>query len=399
MPAPRPAPRPHPLPDLARRRAGAAIAAALAGPASPGRARSDAAVLRTRHAALRVTELARGLQRPWSVVVLPDGRLLVSERPGRLRLVEHDGRLSVPLAGTPSVFARHEGGLLGLALSPGFARDRTLFLAYAEPAPAGARLAVARAEFDGTALRGTTTVFRQQPDAPGGRHLGGRLAFDREGMLFVTLGDRTPVEDRGPGRGRARDPSSHLGKIVRIRPEGGAAPGNPFAGRAGARPEGWSVGHRNVQGAAVHPDTGRLWATEHGPIGGDELNLVRAGGDHGWPVASRGHDGATGRPIGDGGDRDGLAAPLRSWPDTIAPSGLAFYRSDAIPGWSGGLLAGALAGRCLLRLELDGESVVGEERIPEPRGRRVRDVTAMPDGAVLVLLDEDDAPLLRLAPA
>jgi glucose/arabinose dehydrogenase len=399
MAAVRPAPTDRPAepppgparPD--RRRAGALLAATLAAPVLPVGAQpaSTPTTVRSARASLEVGEFARGLQHPWSLAFLPDGRMLVTERPGRLRLVEPDGRLSVPLAGVPTVLARGQGGLLGLVLSPAFATDRTLFLSYAEPTPAGGRTAVARAEFDGTGLRAVRTIFRQQPDASGANHWGGRMVFDRDGLLFVTLSDRFTLRDK------AQDLGTHLGKIVRIRPDGTVPPDNPFVGRAGALPEIWSYGHRNVQGAALHPSTGQLWTHEHGPQGGDELNVARAGRNYGWPVVTFGREYGTGFRIGEGTERAGMESPLLQWTPSIAPSGMAFYDADRIPGWKGQLLVGALAHRSLYRIELDGERVTGQERMLEGLGRRIRDVSVGPDGLVYLLTDEPEGAILRLA--
>jgi glucose/arabinose dehydrogenase len=374
----------------ARRRAGALVAALLAAPALPARAQAESRTVRTALATLEVAEFARGLQHPWGLAFLPEGRMLVTERPGRLRLVEPDGRLSAPLAGVPTVLAQGQGGLLGVVLSPAFATDRTLFLSYAERTPAGGRTAVARAEFDGSALREVRTIFRQQPDASGGNHWGGQMVFDRDGLLFVTLGDRFSLRDK------AQDLGTHLGKIVRIRPDGSVPPDNPFVGRAGALPEIWSYGHRNVQGAALHPSTGRLWTHEHGPQGGDELNVVLAGRNHGWPIVTFGREYGTGFRIGEGTEKAGMVPPLLQWTPSIAPSGMAFYGADRIPGWKGQLLVGALAYRSLYRIELDGERVVAQERMLEGIGRRIRDVRVGPDGLVYLLTDEPEGAILRL---
>lgn len=336
-----------------------------------------------------VITLAVGLEHPWGLAFLPDGRLLVSERPGRLRLVATDGSLSVPLAGTPAVAATGQGGLLDVALDPGFASNRWLYLSFSEPGEGGAGTAVFRARFDGTRLRDGTVIFRQQPKLSGGAHFGSRLVFDRAGHLFVTAGDRMNWPnvqrlDRGQG------------KLFRIWPDGRIPDDNPFVGRADAIASVWSYGHRNAQGAALHPDTGELWETEHGARGGDELNVVRAGRNYGWPVITHGVN-YNFLPIGSGESAlPGMEQPLHHWTPSIAPSGLAFYTSDRFPAWKGSLFVGALAHQKLVRLQLDGERVVHQEILLEGMGRRIRDVRQGPDGFLYLLTDEEDGRLLRV---
>jgi len=292
----------------------------------------------------------------------------------------------------PKVFAQGQGGLLDVAVSPAFASDRTVFLSFAEPADAGARTAVARAELDGDALRNLKVIFRQQPAAAGGNHWGSRIVIGRDGTLFVTLGDRYSLRDK------AQDLGTHLGKVVRIRPDGSVPPDNPFAGRPGALPEIWSFGHRNVQGAALHPASGALWTHEHGPQGGDEVNLTLAGRNYGWPVVTYGREYVTGFRIGEGSSKPGIEPPLWHWVPSIAPSGMAFYTGERFPGWKGSLLVGALRGQLLARLELDGDRVVAEERLLQGLGERIRDVRQGPDGLVYLLTDSADGRLLRLVP-
>jgi len=343
----------------------------------------------------RVTEIARGLAHPWSLAFLPDGRMLVTERPGRLRIIGRDGRASAPLAGVPAVFARGQGGLLDVVPGPGFARDGSLFLSFSEPADAGARTAVARAELvDGPtpALRGTRTIFAQRSAVSGGNHFGSRLVFARDGTLFVTLGDRFTQRDR------AQALDNHFGKIVRIGADGSVPRDNPFVGRPDALPEIHSYGHRNVQGAALHPVTGQLWTHEHGPQGGDEVNLERAGANYGWPVITYGREYVTGARIGEGAARADVVAPAWQWTPSIAPSGMAFCTSDRYAGWRGSLFVGSLKFRLLSRLELDGDAVVREERLLTDLGERVRDVRQGPDGLLYLLTDEADGRLLRLEP-
>lgn len=362
--------------------AGCAVAQAPAGPA----------VIATERVQVEVAEVARGLEFPWGLAFLPDGRMLVTERAGRLRIVGRDGTLSAPVDGVPAVRTGGQGGLLDVALSPAFAQDRTVFLSYAEPTDLGGRTAVVRGVLDGTTLREVRTIFRQSPDAPGGNHWGGRLVFARDGTLFVTLGDRFSLRDK------AQDLGTHLGKIVRIRPDGSVPEDNPFAKRAGALPEIWSYGHRNVQGAALHPSTGRLWTHEHGPQGGDELNVALAGRNYGWPVITYGREYVVGTRIGEGTEKAGVEAPLVQWTPSIAPSGMAFYTGERFPQWTGQLLVGALAFQSLYRIELDGEKVVRQERMLQPLGKRIRDVRVGPDGLVYLLTDSPDGAILRLSP-
>jgi glucose/arabinose dehydrogenase len=341
---------------------------------------------------LRVTEVARGLESPWALAFLPDGRLLVTERPGRMRIIETDGRVSEPVAGVPEVHARGQGGLLDVVIGPDFARDRVVVFSYAEPTVRGARTAVARARLDADGLRldDVRRIFAQDEDPSGNHHWGSRLVFGRDGRLFVTLGDRFHHRER------AQALDSHLGKVLRIEPDGGVPADNPLAGRADARGEIWSWGHRNVQGAALHPLTGELWTHEHGPQGGDEVNRTLAGRNYGWPEITYGREYVTGRKIGAGSERADVAAPVLQWTPSIAPSGMAFYTGDAFPKWQGNLFVGALKFQLLARLVLDGERVVHEERLLEGLGR-IRDVRQGPDGR-LWLLDESGGRVLRIDP-
>jgi glucose/arabinose dehydrogenase len=342
-----------------------------------------------------VETYASGLVSPWGLAFLPDGRLLVTERPGRMRIVGKDGRLSAPVAGVPEVYALGQGGLLDVALSPDLASSAAVFLSYSEPrAGGGAATSVARAKLalDGAGgrLEDVKVVFRQQPAASGGIHFGSRLAFAGDGNLFVTLGERGQ-------RDKAQDLSTHYGKVVRIRPDGAAPPDNPFVGRPGAQPEIWSYGHRNVQAAALHPVTGKLWTIEHGARGGDELNIPQPGRNYGWPVITYGRD-YSGAKIGEGTAKEGMEQPVYYWDPSIAPSGMAFYSGDLIPEWKGSLFVGALAGQALHRLVLDGESVVGEETLFADLGERIRDVRSGPDGALWLLTDNPRGRVLRVAP-
>lgn len=343
----------------------------------------------------RVVPVASGLEHPWSLAFLPDGRMLVTERPGRLRVISLSGRLSAPMEGVPKVAARGQGGLLDIVLSPNFQRDSTVFLSYAEPVDGGARTAVSRAEFvDGAtpALRNATRIFGQKEASSGGNHFGSRIVFARDGSMFITMGDRFSHRDR------VQQLDNHYGKIVRIRPDGSIPPDNPFVKREGALPDIWSYGHRNVQGATLNPATGELWICEHGPQGGDEVGIVRAGENHGWPVITYGREYVTGFTIGDGTERADVAAPLWQWTPSIAPSGLAFYMGERYPEWHGDVFAGALKFRLLSRLIVAGNRVIQEERLLQDLRQRVRDVRTANDGLIYLLTDESDGQLLRLEP-
>jgi len=338
-----------------------------------------------------VTTFASGLEHPWSLAFLPDGRMLVTERPGRLRLVAQDGALSEPLAGVPAVHAEGQGGLLDVVLDPRFAENSTIYLSYAEPGPDGTNgTAVARARLDGARLADLRVIFRQQPKIRSDHHFGSRLVFARDGNLFVTTGERNSERDK------AQDLGTHIGKIARIAPDGGVPADNPFAGREDALPEVWSYGHRNVQGAALHPVTGELWTHEHGPRGGDEINIARAGRNYGWPVITYGRE-YSGPAIGEGTAKEGMEQPAQYWVPSIGPSGMAFHDGHGYPAWQGQLFIGALAAAQLVRLAVEPDGMVlHEERIGI--GRRVRDVREGPDGALYLVTDEDAGEILRVVP-
>lgn len=357
--------------------------------AIPDLARAQDRLVQTSSGQVRIETIARGLVHPWGLAFLPDGRMLVTERPGRLRLVSQDGGVSAPLAGVPRVFARGQGGLLDVAIAPDFASSRWVYLSYAEPGPGGAGTAVARGRLGPTDLQDVQVIFRQVPKVDGANHFGSRLVFSRDGRLFVTLGDRFKFNP-------AQDLASYLGKIVRINPDGSVPADNPFARSQGARPEIWSYGHRNVQGAALHPTTGVLWVHEMGPRGGDELTIPQAGRNYGWPLVSWGRH-YDGRAIPSPSTRPDLAGSLRQWTPVIAPSGMTFYTGSLFLAWRGSLLIGGLVARGVVRLTLQGQQVTGEERIA--LGQRIRDVRQGPDGAVYVLTDEASGEILRLSPA
>ncbi|MDO1559175.1 PQQ-dependent sugar dehydrogenase [Brevundimonas sp. 2R-24] len=363
-------------------------------PAFPGQTRAPAV---SSDVQLESRTIASGLAHPWALAQLPDGRWLVTERPGRLRVVGADGALSAPVRGLPEIMARGQGGLLDIALSPDFESDRTLYWSYAEPREGGNGTAVARGRLseDLSRVEDVQVIFRALPSYSNAMHYGSRLVFDREGRLYVTLGERSDMATRS----QAQDLDSHFGKIVRINADGSVPTDNPFVNREGARPEVWSLGHRNVQGAALHPETGELWAIEHGARGGDEVNVVRAGRNYGWPVIAYGIE-YRGGAIGEGRTAaEGLEQPAYYFDPVIAPGGAAFYTGDLAPAWRGDLFISGLRTRALVRLVLEGERVVGEERLDVSGGQRVRDVQVGRDGALYIVTDEDDGRLIRVAPA
>ncbi len=367
-------------------------------PAAEPRAATGTAprVFDSERGAFAVNELVTGLQHPWSLAFLPDGAMLVTERPGRLRRITADGRVSAPIAGVPTVYAEGQAGLLDVAVSPAFSDDRAIFLAFCEPSLRGnvCGTAVARARLSGDALTDVRVIYRQEPKASAGTHVGGRLVFDRAGRLYVTHGDNRTTPEAAQQLDRLQ------GKLVRIHTDGTIPKDNPFVARAGARAEIWSWGHRNMQGAALHPGTGQVWTSEHGPMGGDELNLPQPGRNYGWPIATSGLD-YSGEPVPGsvGASAPGMEAPHHAWPKSPGLSGMLFYRGGAFPRWRGNLFLGALAAGELIRLELDGDRIVHEERLLGALGQRIRDVREGPDGAIYVLTDAEDGKLLRLAPA
>jgi glucose/arabinose dehydrogenase len=374
------------------RRAATFLATALAF-SMPIVVQADAPVAQTAQGPVRVVTVTEGLENPWGMAFLPDGRLLVTERPGRLRIVAKDGKLGGPLEGVPAVHAINQGGLLDVALDPGFASNRLVYLSYTEPRDGGNGTAVARGRLTDGGLADVEVIFRQQPTVKGGHHFGSRLVFARDGRLFVTLGDRFTE------RKRAQTLDSHLGKVVRIERDGKVPADNPFFGRKDALPEIWSYGHRNVQGAALHPATGELWTHEHGPRGGDELNRTLAGLNYGWPVVTYGVE-YSGAKISDSPTAPGIEPPVHHWVPSIATSGLLFYTGDRFPNWKGSAFVGGLASKQVARLEMDGNRVTSEERLFEGvLNERVRDVEQGPDGLIYLLTDEKKGRLLRIEPA
>jgi glucose/arabinose dehydrogenase len=365
----------------------ALLAASVASP--PGFAQAPAAPAGT-------AVVVRGLTDPWAMAFLPDGRMLITEKAGQLRIATPDGRLSAPLAGLPAVAATGQCGLLDVVLDPQFSENRRLFFTFAEPGPGGNSTAVGSARLVDDQLREVRTLFSQKPKVDSRHHCGSRIVVDRQGHLLVGLGDRFS------GKDEAQNPGNHIGKVVRLTAEGRVPADNPFVGRAGAAPEVFSLGHRNIQGGALHPVTGELWASEHGPQGGDEINVVEAGRNYGWPLVTFGRNYVVGTRIGETGPKAGFEQPLHHWaPTSIAPSGMAFLSSDRYqaryPDWKGSLFVGALRGQALVRLTVDGRRVTAEQRLLEGQAR-IRDVRQGPDGWLYVLTDGASGQVLRLLP-
>ncbi len=338
-----------------------------------------------------VTDYATGLEQPWGMAFLPDGQLLVTEKAGRLQRVNKAGQLT-EIMGVPPVFDVGQGGLLDVAVDPQFVTNSFIYLSFSEPeAGDQAGTAVARARLVGDKLEDLKVIWRQTPKVRSGHHWGSRLVFARDGTLFVTTGDR------GGQRNRAQDLSSTIGKVIRINTDGTIPSDNPFVGQAGVPPEIWSYGHRNMQGAALHPVTGELWTHEHGAKGGDEINKTLAGKNYGWPVITWGVD-YSGLPIGEGRTKPGMEQPLHYWDPSIAPSGMVFYTGDAFKSWKGSVLIGALKLQYLSRLTLEGDKVVAETKLLEDMEERVRDVEQGPDGLIYVAFDNADGRIVRLSP-
>lgn len=340
----------------------------------------------------RVVTLIEGLEHPWSLAFLPDGRMLVSERPGRLRLIENGRLHPEPIAGLPPIRAHGQGGLFDVVLHPDYRRNGWIYFSYAGPGPdltSGTELA--RGRLKGHRLEDVEVLFRMTPKRSSGQHFGGRIVFDRAGFAYLTLGDRGDMQE-------AQNLANHLGTVIRLHDDGRVPLDNPYVGRAGVQPEIFSHGHRNIQGAALHPVTGVLWTHEHGPQGGDEINILRPGVNYGWPVITYGVQYGSGARIGEGTHKPGMAQPLYQWTPSIAPSGLTFYQGAAFPRWQGDLFLGSLRSRMLVRLRLDGERVIDEERLLVGMDR-IRDVRVGPDGLIYLLTDAPRGRVLRLEPA
>jgi glucose/arabinose dehydrogenase len=355
---------------------------------------------RKANVAFDVVTVATGLVNPWSVAFVPDGKMLVTERPGRLRVVGSDGKLSEPVAGLPAVDARNQGGLLDVVLDPNFATNALIYWSYSEPREGAVNnTAVARGKFVAAPsphVENVQVIYHQTPSLRSTLHFGSRLVFGRDGTLFVTQGDRSITE----GRMQSQRMDGLLGKIVRLNTDGSIPKDNPFIGKAGVRPEIWSLGHRNIQAATLHPTTGDLWEVEHGTRGGDEINIARKGKDYGWPTIAYGIEYRGGPITGGITAKEGMEQPIYYWDPVIGPSGMAFYTADLFPAWKGSLFVGGLQTRDLVRLTLEGDKIVGEERLLTdltPR-ERIRDVRQGPDGAVYLLTDSATARLLKLVP-
>jgi len=339
-----------------------------------------------------VVKVVEGLAQPWSVAFLPDGRMLVTEKAGRLRLIENNALHPTPIAGLPpEVTVQGQGGLHDVVLHPQFEKNQLLYLSYAARGSDGVGTELARGRLAGNRLENVEVLFRQSPKGDRGQHFGGRIVFDRQGYVYLTLGDRGE-------RDRAQKPDDHAGSVIRLHDDGRVPKDNPFVGRSGWKPEKFTMGNRNMQGAALHPQTGMLWTHEHGPQGGDEVNVIRAGVNYGWPVITYGMNYGIGTRIGEGTRKEGMAQPLYYWVPSIAPSGMAFYAGDRFPRWKGNLFVGALRDQMLVRLQLDGEKVVREERLLKGVLGRIRDVRAAPDGHIYLLTDESHGVLARLEP-
>jgi glucose/arabinose dehydrogenase len=345
----------------------------------------------------RVVPVVQGLQNPWSIAFLPGGDLLVTEKPGRLRIVRN-GTLMAPVTGVPEVLARGQGGLLDVVLHPQFATNRLVYLSYSKPGSGRNTTAIVRGRLEGNALTNVEEIFEADAWATSNGHFGSRMAFDRQGFLFITIGDRQASTNSNLENHPAQLLSNTQGKIVRLHDDGRVPTDNPFVGRPGVRPEIWSYGHRSPQGLAIHPETGDIWMTEHGPQGGDELNLVLPGRNYGWPVIGYGVNYGSGSPIHGSSERAGMEQPAHYWVPSIATSGLMIYSGDRFPQWRGNIFVGGMVGQLMARLTMDGQRVASVENLLQRRGR-VRDIRQGPDGLIYVALDESSGnTLLRLEP-
>ena len=359
---------------------------------TPLSAQDRSSVITSEKHTFRLATLVTGLDNPWSVAFLPDGRMLVTERAGRLRLVGSDFRLDPkPIEGLPESVERGQGGLFDVVLHPQYAQNGWIYWAYNAPGPDGWGTALARGKLQGQRMTSVQVLFSMLPKTRSSQHFGGRIVFDKAGMLYLTLGDRGDKD-------RAQKLDDHAGSVIRLQDDGRVPADNPFINRAGALPEKWTLGNRNMQGATLHPQTGELWTHEHGPQGGDEVNVMRPGLNYGWPVITYGVNYGLGTRIGEGQAKPGMVQPLYKWVPSIAPSGMAFVNGSQFPQWQGDLLVGALRGQLLVRLVLDGEKVLREERLLQGRAGRIRDVRMGPDGLVYLLSDGSEGALMRLEP-
>lgn len=353
---------------------------------------AEGGVIETDQHTARLRILTEGLYHPWSMTFLPDGRMLVTEREGRLRIIDENWRLlPESVDGLPDIKKEGQGGLLDVALHPDYQKNRRIYISYAAEDETGVGTEVAYGTLDGDTLKGVRVIFRARPKQNDNRHFGSRLVFTPDGKLTITLGERG-------NRPEAQNLGSHLGTTIRLNPDGSVPDDNPFVGKQGAKPEIYTYGNRNVQGAALHPETGEVWTHEHGPQGGDEINILKPGINYGWPVITYGVNYGIGTKIGKGTHKEGMAQPLYYWDPSIAPSGMAFYTGDAFPDWKGDLFVGSLKFMLLVRLELNDGEVEHEERFLENKIGRIRDVRQGPDGYIYLLTDMDEAVLARLEP-
>lgn len=378
---------------VAIRRIAVATLFALTACAGGGTVQAQDGVHQAGDVSFRTVTVVAGLNHPWAVAFLPDGRMLVTERSGALRMVRADGTLSPdPVSGTPEVVAQGQGGLLDVVLHPEFEDNRWVYLTYSMARERGGQsTAVARAKLEGDRLVDLETIFAAQNISTGTGHYGSRMAFAPDGKLYVTVGERQDPD-------RAQERSNHFGTVVRLNPDGSVPDDNPFLGRDGILPEIYTWGHRNPQGMAVHPETGEVWVNEHGPRGGDEVNKLDPGANYGWPVVTHGVA-YSGLPMGEGASKPGMEDPLHHWTPSIAPSGMIFYTGDAFPAWRGDAFVGALSHRLIMRVTFDGTRFVSEEKLLEREYGRIRDVAQGPDGAIWFLTDEDNGRLVRMEPA
>ena len=358
----------------------------------PAWAQDGSTVLKSEKHAFRVATMVTGLVNPWSVAFLPDGRMLVTELAGRLRLVGQGFQLDPkPIEGLPELVAQGQGGLFDVVLHPQYAQNGWIYWAYNAPGPGGWGTALARGKLLGHRMTEVQVLFSMLPKTRSSHHFGGRIVFDKSGMLYLTLGDRGD-------KARAQKLDDHAGSVIRLHDDGRVPANNPFVRGAGAFTEKWTLGNRNIQGAALHPVTGELWTHEHGPQGGDEVNVMRSGLNYGWPVITYGVEYGLGSKIGEGQTKPGMVQPVHVWVPSIAPSGMAFVSGSQFPQGQGDLLVGALRGQMLVRLTLSGEKVIKEERLLQGRLGRIRDVRMGPDGFVYLLTDDAQGALLRLEP-
>jgi len=354
-------------------------------------AQADTYAVQSAKHVFQVNKVLDGLENPWSMAFLPDGRMLITERAGRLRLVTKSFQLHpTPIAGLPKIKAAGQGGLFDVAIHPDYAVNGWIYWAYNEPGAGGWGTALARGKLQGTQMTSVEVLFSMRPKSRKNQHFGGRIVFDTGGFVYLTLGDRGD-------RDRAQKMDDHAGSVIRLHEDGRVPENNPFVKLKGALPEKWTLGNRNVQGAALHPQTGKLWTHEHGPQGGDEVNLMSAGRNYGWPVVTHGANYGLGTKIGEGQTKAGMAQALKIWVPSIAPSGMAFVNSQEFPEWSGNLLVGSLRAQTLVRLELDGDAVVGEERLLVGQIGRIRDVRVAEDGLIYLLTDAPNGALFQLA--